>query len=250
MKRFTIWIALTMLVVAPAAFAQDAAKLKNPEIIGHYFTTGIRGPLRQLGVKDPDVGRWVVLLVRASADDELTLFSHDFILRYFLDSGAEERSTCDGIAEVDPETKLVEGLFDTKTEPRLTAGPGTVVFALANYIEAEVEDINLCRVGTGGSLPYKVGSQRPTSVFVTTNDKDTKRLDALKAALEKGGYYVATSSSLTDSATDIKVTYQANAEAAAREISQRIMTELSVSPTVEEMEGISTSYDVLVWVGK
>jgi len=111
-----------------------------------------------------------------------------------------------------------------------------------------VKEIELCRVGGSTPLRYHIGSRRPFSVYVTTNEA-AARLNALAEALTRGGYYVSTSNSLDRSTNGTVIHYEPKAEMAAREIAQRLISQFGLAPQLTECELVS-EYDIIIWLGK
>jgi len=167
------------MLLCKGALSQDAAQLRDLRIVGHHFTISICGVPQQLGVKDPTVGRWLVLKLTATADGQARLFSHDFVLRYHHADGTEDRASCDGIAECETDKPGEFNVFRTNTEPSVTLQGPRLYFGLAAYVESDVKEIELCRVGGSMPLRYHIGSRRPFSVYVTTNEA-AARINALR----------------------------------------------------------------------
>jgi hypothetical protein len=122
-------------------------------------------------------------------------------------------------------------------------------FALAFYIEPDVEVVDLYRLGVAEPLTYRIGTDRLDSVYITTNI-DAQTLLQAREVIEKGGYNVVnTSELLSEEEKGITIHYREQAESQAREISQRLMIEFGQTPTLQKMSLI-TDVDIVIWLGE
>ena len=234
----------------PLAAVQE---MQNLKIEGHYYTTAISSSYSTVSVKDPLKARYLVLVLSATfTKNEGKIFGRDFSVRYFHRDGNEDRSGNDAIVISDttqPEKVFDLGEFQTRTYSAIKPKSGKNRFALAFAVEPDVEDIELYRLGVAVPLPYHIGTDRLYSIFLSTNS-DKKALVRAKAVIQQGGYNVLNASEdLNKEVTGITIHYSEQAESQAREISQRLMTELGKTPKIEKMALVVAS-DIVVWLGK
>lgn|GEM_PF-2279184 len=97
-------------------------------------------------------------------------------------------------------------------------------------------------------IRHTVGGDRPYSVYLTTN-QGCEAIAPVKAAIRAGGYqFTHMSDKLSNKTKGIVIHHSAKAETQGREISQMIMTQMGVVPTVKTVKLVS-DYDVVVWIG-
>jgi hypothetical protein len=239
-----------LLLSSSPALAVVAGELQDFEVIGHHFTTSISTAFRNLGIKDPSKGRYIVLkLAGRPAGGTSSLFANDFVLVYSHKDGSEDRASADAIGEADtPEPGEFKMFYAGDVSRIQVKGGSRFYFGLVFYIEPDVESIDIHRLGSR-PLRYRVGSDRKYSVFVTTNT-GPRVLSGAKELLDQGGYHVTQlSEGLARGTSGTTIHYAKRAESQAREISQRLMAKLNVVPTLKEMELISEQ-DIVVWFGK
>lgn len=238
---------------AAATTAPTVSELKNVQIEGHYFTTAITSRTRRASAKDASNARYVVLVLSGTLDKgEGKIFGTDFTLRNFENDGSESRSKCSAIAR--SKTPTPRGIFDLNpflvgqlSWIKVHSGQNRI--ALASMVGSDVETIDLYLLGVSEPLTYRIGTDRPYSVFITTN-LDKKTLLEAKKVVEKGGYQVTdVSEGLAKKETGITIHYSAQAENQAREISQRLMIAFGKAPSLQKMK-LVTDVDIVIWLGK
>lgn len=246
-----IMICYLLLASATPAIAMIAGDLEDLKVNGYFFTTTISNSQRTYFVKDVSKSRNLVVLMSANLQKgDGKVFTNDFILRYFHRDGKEDRTQCEAIA-----IAKTPGMGDIG---ELAIGPnassikldrGWIYFALAFCIEPDVEAVEIYRVGSTGPLIYRIGTERPYSVYITTNT-DTIRLSEVKRVIEEGGYQVTfASTTLAKDTTGVTIHYRENIETHAREISQRLIAKLGIVPSLKKMALIS-EVDFVIWLGK
>lgn len=263
MKNYTMrldakFIALGIIVaglfmsINPAT-AITTGDLQDVKVVGHYFTTAISNDKRTVYTKDPSTGRYLVLVLSATFPQEQgKMFSTDFMLRYVHSDDSEDRSNCSALAR--SETPNPEKVFDLSEFfigdfAWMKVNSGQIRFALAFYVEPDVETIDLYRHGAPEPVTYRIGTDRSYSVALFTNI-DSPTLLRAKDVIQKGGYEVVeTSETLVKEKTGITIHYREQVESQAREISQRVMTEFGRTPTLQKMELIA-GIDIVIWLGK
>jgi hypothetical protein len=245
--------ALGFLVSAVACQAEVAGSLQNVQIVSHQFSTRVSGENRKLTLKDISLGRYLVLKVAAdNPADKVTVYKNDWLLVYRHQNGSEDRSPCDGIARCQSAAPGEFGNFLLDKVAGYSFTERRIELGLIFYIEPDVESIQLFRIGNAEPVVYTIGPNRPLSVYVSMNSQVTPLLPQLKKTLEEGGYQLTfVSNQLPQDKTGAKILYSDKAEAAAREISQRIMTNLQMTPTLEVLgDNVNTAVDILLWIGK
>lgn len=240
-----------LLFLNLSAHATTAAELQDMQIISHHFTTELTSRSYRYSVKEVDEQRYVVLKMSARLPGgEGKVFTNDFALGYFHADEKEDRAKCAGIADAETADPGDIGVFVLGEAAWSKISAGTTYFALAFAVESDVETINIYRLGTSDVITYRIGPERKFSVFITTNRSDSQFLRDVKQTILDGGYEVTkTSNKLNDEETGITIQYREKAEAAAREMSQRLMTKFNVLPKVEKMDLLS-EVDVVIWLGK
>jgi hypothetical protein len=212
------------LVIAGALVAQTrsipvAGDLGDVTVMRHFFSTGIRGSGRYVGVKDPAKGRMLLLVVSAKVPPEMKTFhAVDWVLVYRHSGGAADRANCDGIAIAEKQGASI-GTFHLGDTARVQAPSGTAHFAVAFLVEPDVREVELYRIGVPTPIIYNVGSERQYSIFITTN-AETDVMDRGRNSIVRGGYNVVeVSHGLNKDTRGVHILYQKNAETPAREIS-------------------------------
>lgn len=242
-------IAAGFLLSARPAAAVTAGELQGLKIISHHWTTTIASGVRTVSTTDPAKARFLVLKVAGTVPGEkAVVFAPDWVLVYSHRDGSEDRATCDAIGEANTGNPGEFTSFHIGTVPRLTFPHGATYFGLAFLVEPDVESVQLFPLG-GTPLTYRIGSERQYSVYIATN-KSAKLLADAKEAIQQGGYQVtAATEQLSQEQAGTTIHYVEKAETPAREISQRLMTRLGLTPTLKKMELIS-EVDIVVWLGK
>lgn len=256
MKKSVLFLLVLVVAIfvlfSTSTNAMIAGELKGLTIVNSFFTTYVIGqqnaqgvPTR--GIHDANIARYLVLIVRAN---ELPVseivFAKDFVLKYKAKNG-ETRASCLGIASADsnltPDTFFLSELFN---EPGIYVRGPFSNFALLFLIENEVDQVVLHRAGTDKSITHQVVGQRKYSVHLSSNNGG---LDQLKEIIAGSGCQIMLSDLLDKQVSGLTIFYAPLAENAARDISQRLMTKFDVMPQLNEMR-ITTSFDIVVWVGK
>jgi hypothetical protein len=229
----------------------SAGDLQNLTVVQARFTARVDGSKREINVKDPTKGRYLVLRLRADkGDGEDRIWAHDFVLSYTHPAnGEEDRAVIKGIGAASSRDDVGIEEFQLGEEPYVTVKGSDVEFGLVAYVEPDVTDVALCRVGAA-PLPYHIGTERLFSVWVTSNtdpDRGAKVADDLRAA----GYHVDAVTLLKEDAVGVKVIYAKGRETEGHAVADRLAAFLAVTPTVVEREdSVMAEYDVLVWLGK
>ncbi|MBN1844325.1 MAG: hypothetical protein JW810_01495 [Sedimentisphaerales bacterium] len=258
--KLAVWgaIAAGLLISIPpvpatAATTPTVKEIQNLKIEGHFFTTGISNRKKTIFTTDASEVRYLVLVLSATLEkEEGKIFAPDFTLRYFHIDKSEDRTTCEALTVSEmttPENMLNMGEFVISDYAWAKMHNGQNRFALAMFIEKDVEIIELYRLGVAEPLTYRIGPDRLYSVHITTNIDD-KTLSRAKEVVQKGRYHVVTTSeSLNQEVTGTKILYRDQSESQAREISQRLMIEFGKAPELQKMDMIS-DVDIVIWLGK
>jgi len=248
-------LAFCLAILAPEAESFVAGELQDVQIIGHHFSTRVVGMIGgQQGaksIKDPSISRILVLFIRITTPSEkISVFAHDFILQYYRNE-ADDRARCFGLGIAEKETNQVLGNYGLEGAEPAVRLIGRKVFhlALLFLVENNISMINLYRVGSVNPLAYNLGPSRPYSIFLTTNDPDVGKLQQVVQCVEAAGCKVTTSTGLNKDTQGITIHYSEKAEGAAREISQRLMTQFSVVTTIKEIR-LMSEFDIVIWVGR
>lgn len=254
MKLIRLFLASVLAIFCILAVAQNtsainAGDLEKIKVIGHHFTTSFNNGKRIASVKDPSFARYIVIkLSFDSPTNDVKLFTNDFVLQYYRQNGKEDRSKCSGICRANTAMLSEDVGCSMGNAGWVLIEKVNQYLSLVFFIENEVNSIDIGRIG-GTAVSYKIGSDRPYSVFLTTNQGPEKLVKYEKLILS-GGYQVTrTSTNLNAEQKGITINFAKQAETQAREISQRIMTELKTVPTVQKMDLVSDN-DIVVWVGK
>jgi len=248
-----VMLALALSFVFLPRFSQEAeaitaGELKNVEVVSHYFTTSIITDNRmQILTKDTSSGRYLVMKLSAISPSETILFADDFALAYSRGSKSEERADCDAIGIIDVANDA-KSLY-AGNSPRIIVGQGKVNFMLVFWIEPDVNEVIVHRVN-GSGVKYNIGTDRPYSVYITTNTGSDNVISEAVKIIKDGDYdVVSASNGLIKDEDDIIIHYNEKAESAAREISQRLMTKFNFIPKLEKMKLI-TEFDIVIWLGQ
>ena len=221
------------------------------QILSHHFTTGINTGTKLASVDEPSESRFLVVKVRAYRNvAHAELQCADFRLSYRHSNGDPDWSQCRGVA-LSPSSK--PGDFDDwglgsypSLDSKGAASGAHFQFGMAFVLENDVESVTLLRAGTVSGARYPLGADHPFSVYVSTNEP-TLDIDQVRSAVAAGGFDVLTSTDLDDSVHDYSVQYQDDAEAAARDVSNRLADVLGVFPTMKKSK-LVTEFDIVVWI--
>ena len=250
-KWMTLVLPVLLVSLLEPAWAMLASDLLELKVIGHHFTTRASSDKSLYYAKDPQKSRILVLKIAARVPSGWgILFTNDFVLRYFRDNGKEDRSSAVRICRA--ETSVIGESADCLVSQSgwINIGSDNVIFTVSFYVENDVKSVDIFRVGGSSHISYDIGTERPYSVFVTTN-RGVDSLAPIVAVIEKGGYRVLRTSGALDGKVEGITIYHANsAEGPAREISQRIMTLTHTAPSIKESKFANSDSDVVVWVGK
>jgi len=244
--------ALVLLTAVYVGRAEVARDLQNLKVLSQCFSTRVSGLTQIATLKDITRGRYLILKVAADAPaDNPTLFKNDWVLVYQHADGTEDRASCDGIAKCESAEAGEFGTFYLGEAARVSFTARQIHLGLAFYVEPDVETVQLFRIGWAEPLVCPIGTKRPFSVFITTNSKPDL-LPQVKQTLEEGGYQVtAVSTALNADHAGVTILYGDKVEAAAREISQRLMTKFQMVPALQPLgEDVASEVDILIWIGK
>lgn len=252
-SRAMAWggILLGLLLSNQSALAITASQLQNVKVVSYHFATEITSSSYRASLNDPEKARYVVVKLSALlTGSEGKIFGNDFQLVYQHTDGKEDRAKCSGIADCKTDSPGEIESFVLGEASWLKVSPGAVNFTVAFAVEADVETVNIYRSGTSDVITIPIGRDRKYSVYITTNRTDSKIASEVKQIILDGGYDVTmVSQGLDESESGTTIQYREKAEAAAREISQRLMTKYGILPKVQKMELVS-EVDIVVWLGK
>jgi hypothetical protein len=244
--------ALGFFAAAVVCRGEVAGSLQNVQVISHHFSTRVSGNTSRLTLKDTALGRYVVLKVTAdNPADKVIVYKNDWLVVYRHQDGREDRSPCDAIARCMTAAPGEFGNFLVDKVAGFWFTERRIDLGLVFYIEPDVQSIQLYRIGCAEPVVYNIGPDRPFSVFLSTNANVLPVLK-FKETLKEGGYQVTfVSNQLPQDKTGVRILYSDKAEGAAREISQRLMTMLQVTPALDVLgDNVSGSVDIVVWIGK
>ena len=216
-----------------SAMALSAGELKDVQVVGHHFATRVSDTRRVTRVKNPLEARYLVVKLAINMPGGSSpVFLTDFVLQCRANTGTlGEKSRC----MMGTSNALV---FDESQK----------YMSLAFLVPNDVREVDIARTGAA-PISYTVGADRPYSVYLTTN-RGPGAITPIQAAIQAGGYQVTNvSEKLSKKTTGIVIHHSTKAESQAREISQRIMTEMGVLPTVKPLK-LMSDHDVVVWVGQ
>lgn len=253
-RRITLALACLGLLFCNACTgtpmqAATASELDGLTVVGHYFSTKVNNGRRYLGVKDPKKMRMVILKLRASvAEKSSVIFATDFVVAYRHRNGLEDRANCAAIAKA-PQEGLKTDNFLIGPTARLSIAQGSQYFAVLFAIEPDVEAVDLYRLGDAVPLHYKLGSERPYSVYISTR-ADPSVESKICVGVKKGGYQITgVSHKLSTTQSGFSVHYKEMAETEARDIAARLTLQLGEAPKLVK-EDVVTPYDIVIWFGK
>jgi len=224
---------IAILATGQIASGVTAGDLKNIKVIGHHFTTSFSNGKRIIYVKKPSEARYIVikLAVEVPSDDS-KIFTNDFVLQYLHQDGKEDRAECDAICRAKTDKLSEDDGCAMGTAAWVLFSKSGKYLSLVFFLENDVNSVSIGRIGAV-PLTYQVGSDRPFSVFITTN-QGSEALSKTEKVIRTGGYQVTrTSTGLSDEEKGITIHYADGAEVQAREISQRIMTAMGIAPAVK-----------------
>ncbi|MCK5616363.1 hypothetical protein KAR91_81630 [Candidatus Pacearchaeota archaeon] len=246
-----VLVLLVVVVISKPTWAMMASDLQNLRIIGYHFTTSVSSDKSSYYSKNPLNSRIVVFKFSAkTSSNDGVMFLNDFLLRYFHDNGKEDRTSAIRICSA--ETSLIgeENNCLVSKSGWIKIGTGDVLFTVAFFLENEIKNVEIHRFGNAEAMHYSIGSERPYSIFISTN-QGTESIAEIIKVIKTGGYRVLRSSNNLDpKAEGITIYYAKSVEVQAREISQRIMTKTSIAPTIKESSFSNADSDVVIWIGK
>jgi len=230
--------------------AMPAADLQDFRILGYHFTTRVASDEKVFFTNTPEKARIVVFKVSADvAANDGKLFLDDFVLRYVDSNKEERRSSAVRICTAQTSQVGEESDCLAARSGWINVGTGKVIFTVAFYLQNDVQDLDILTVGTSGAVHYNVGGQRPYTVYITTK-QESDTVAKIAAVIKKGGYRVLRSTGLRSDVDGVSIYYSKYAEVQAREVSQRIMSEIGVAPEMNDTNLINSDSDIVVWVGK
>ena len=240
---------LMVLFIVKPATAMVAGDLKSVRMVGHHFTTAVTSTKRRVSVKKPGSSRYVVLKLSARlSGDDRKVFVPDFLLSYFHADGKEDRAVPSALCRAKTMKIGERDICSVSKFGWVKLHQGRTYFILAFIVESDVQDISLHIAGQKTPLRYNIGSDRPYSVYVSTS-RSSSILPDVRDTITAGGYQVVrTSTGLNKTIKGIVINYTKGAEVQAREISQRLMTQLGEAPKLKKMN-LATDKDVIVWIG-
>lgn len=239
-------VVLAALMAAAPAWAGVAGEIKNLTVIDHFFTTRLSGGANYLETKDASQSRFVIL--KFSGDipyDNFRLYITDFSLKY-LNNGKEDRNLCYAIASAPNGGPDDLDDFTIGTTSSITLSAGHHYFGIVCAIEQNITEVEVLRAG-GPAVTRAIGSDHGLSVYLTTN-LGAPALDRYLPVVRNAGMTVHTSTELVKDTTGVTIRYTAAAETAARELSQRIIASLNVTPTLQAMD-LDSDHDIVIWIG-
>jgi hypothetical protein len=238
-----------ILAAGENASALSAGGLKNIKVVGHHFTTSVNNGKRIATAKSPSEARYLVVKLSVEVpSDDMKVFTNDFALQYFHRDGKEDRTKCDAICRASTAELGEDDGCAMGNAAWVLLDRASKFLTLVFYLENDVSSVSIARLGAD-PVTYQVGSDRPFSVYLTTN-QGGEMLSRTEKVVRAGGYQVTrTSTKLSDETEGTTIHYADGAEVQAREISQRIMTVLGIVPVVKKMNLISEN-DIVIWLGK
>ena len=242
-----VLLAGSVFPLAPPASAIRGGELPELKLVSHHWTSRIASEDQTTTVDHPDAARFLILKLAANLKSKDVIFGDDFVLVYRHSDGQEGRAACHAMGNSDTAEPGDFDAFFLGASPRLPAEPGPAFFGLAFVVEADVESIELHPIG-GSPLAYRIGSDRPFSAYISTNQAPELLLRARQVAESAGLQVVNVSTSLAPEKTGAVVFYSPASEDAARDLAARLQSELGISPDVQPMELIS-ELDLVVWLG-
>jgi hypothetical protein len=241
-------LAVVSVLVGHDARALSSGDLGDVRIVGHHFTTRVSDGRRATRVKNPVDSRYVVVKLAIDVPaDRSPIFLNDFVLQYVRSGGKEGRSACRVLCRAKTDRLGENGSCMMGESNALVFDRSQKYMTLTFFVKSDVSDVRIARTGAA-PIEYSIGSDRPYSVYLTTN----QGLDAIapvEAAIRAGGYQLTNvGTALSKKTSGIVIHYSEKAETQGREISQRLMTSMSVAPTVKALK-LMSDHDVVVWVG-
>ncbi|HEC28110.1 MAG TPA: hypothetical protein ENI65_00785 [Gammaproteobacteria bacterium] len=250
--RYIMSMVLSVLAfsyISPA-MAIKAGELKNLKILSHHFATSVTSRKRRIFVKKPSKSRYLILKMSARVEgDDSKVFVPDFVLSYRHPNGKEDRSGCSAICRAKSSAPGERGTCTVSKSGWIKIGRNNTYLIASFVVENDVDEVELHRLGGGEPVRYRIGSEHKYSVYIATN-RSAAILPEIEAAIDAGGYQVVrTSGKLNKKLKGITIHYGKKMETQAREISQRLMTQLGEIPTVKKMR-LQSDKDIVIWIGK
>jgi hypothetical protein len=238
-------------VYQPSAEVRLLDPISDLQILSHHFATAINTGSKVSSVEKPTKSRFLVLKVRARRSvGHVKLHCPDFRLSYRRRSGTLDCSQCRAMAISTSSQPGDFGSWRVGDYPAVDIkGPARisdVEFGIAFVLENDVESVALLRAGTSLGALYVPGPDHPFTVYAITN-APTLGLDQVRSAIAAGGFDVITSTELDNSVTEYSIHYQEDAEAAAREVANRLASVLGASPVMKKSR-LASSFDIVVWM--
>jgi hypothetical protein len=233
--------------LAPPASAIRGGELPELKVLSHHWTSRLASDDTTSTVDHPDSARFLVLKLSANLSASDVVFGDDFVLVYRHPDGSEDRAATHAMASAaTAEPGEFESFFLGKS-PRRRADSGPVYFGLAYVVESDVETIEVHPIA-GRALPYRIGADRPYSLYISTNQSADVLPGARRAAEAAVLQVVGASTSLDAEKTGATLHYAPAAEDAARELAARLHADLGLSVDLQPMELIADS-DLVLWLG-
>jgi hypothetical protein len=233
--------------LAPPATAIRGGELTGLKVIGYHWTSRIASENTATTVDHPDAARFLILKLAANLKSEDVIFGDDFVLVYRHPDGSEDRAACRAMGHADTAEPGEFGAFYLGPSPRLAADPGPVYFGLSFVIEHDVESVEVHPIG-GSPIAHRIGSGRPYSVYLSTNQPE-EVLPRVRRVAEAAGLQVTGATTALDPEHKGAVVFYAPAaEDAARDLAARLQAELGTAVDVQPLELIA-DIDLVLWLG-
>ncbi|MBU4223645.1 hypothetical protein KJ934_00185 [Patescibacteria group bacterium] len=235
-------------LTAPAtANAMSAAGLEDVEIVQHHFTTrviGVLGVVVTFDIKNPDLGRHIILTLRARASDEkINLCADEFTLIYSRKDGSEYKTDCKGICF--KQNLESPGIFYLGNHPCTEATGPIIYFELLAYIEPDVTSIKILH--NRSMCRLRVSARKLSARLYSNGGIDLSRVEDITI---NSGCDTFCSDDLATTHRGLAIRYAPHARKKAEEIASAMKETLGLKAEMKEMKDILSDYDIVIWVGQ
>ncbi len=238
------------LTAPTPASAMSAADLKDVEVVQYHFATqaiGIgSGGIVAASVKNPDIGRYVVIMLKGSVPSgKINLCASEFTFAFTRKDGSEYKAACTGISA--KESLISPSIFYFGDGSCVEAKNRVAYIGLFGYIEPDVVAIKILRAGSSSKISCRIGAQRKLSARLYTNgDID---LNSIENAIDSDCDTFC-SGDLVESHRGLTIQYVPHAREKAKKIALTLKEAFGLKAEIKKLDGLISDYDILIWVGK
>lgn len=233
------------------ASAMSAADLEDVEVIQCHFTTqaiGIRGGVATATIKNPDIGRYVVIMLKASVPNgKINLCAREFTFVFTRKDGSEYKAACTGLCIKKDFISSPIFYFGDDACTEVDTKNSVAYIGLFGYIEPDVVSIKILCAGSSNKISCRIGAQRKLSARLFTNGID---LGPVEDIAINSGCDTFCSDDLVTTHRGLAIRYAPHARKKAEEIALALKETFGLNVEIKKLDDLLCDHDIIIWVGK